>query len=57
MILLCLVTAAVLGPTIYALTSSRSRTQRLLWALCAVLAAWSLEIWYIARLALADTGR
>jgi hypothetical protein len=57
MILLCLVTAAVLGPTLYALTARRSRTQRLIWVIFAVLAAWSLEIWYVAHLATTDTGR
>lgn len=57
MILLCLLTAAVLGPTVYALTARRGRTQRFIWAILAVLAAWSLEIWYIVRLASADLGR
>jgi hypothetical protein len=57
MILLCLVTAAVLGPSVYALTARRGRTQRFIWAILAVLAAWSLEIWYIVRLASADLGR
>jgi len=57
MILLCLVTAAVLGPVVYALPARRGRTERFIWATLAVLAAWGLEIWYVTHLALTDIGR